>query len=216
MVLIYATKPQASATFARLPGLIKQRSFMFLSRLRLFRIPVTLVLLGLLALSILCIKNIVTSAWQSDQHEEALYLKSPGCFPRKDASEVDQSLPPCRDIMATVTAKPQNTVVDHYHNHGHPKMQLFLTLQYSNGCTQTVGDIYSDMWNSIGIGSQVSVTLWNNQVKEVAANGYSQSIFDEKKWNHTGVSLAPWIVIGLLCSTCLSLLWRLTSNRMIS
>jgi hypothetical protein len=62
---------------------------MVLSRLRLFRIPITLVLLGLLGLSILFIKNSIESAWQSDQQEEALYLKSPNCFTHKDATEVE-------------------------------------------------------------------------------------------------------------------------------
>ena len=183
-----------------------------MSRLRLFRIPVTLILLGLLALSILFIKNIVTSAWQSDQQEEAIYLKSPNCFTHKDPSEVDQSLPPCQNLMATVIAKPQNTVINHRRSGDYPRTHRFFTLQYTNGYTQTVGDITSDMWNSIGVGSQVSVTLWKNQVKEVDANGYSQSIFDERKWNRTASGLVAWIVLGLISSTSLSLLWKLPNS----
>ena len=185
---------------------------MFLSRLRLFRIPATFVLIALIALSIMFIKNGITAAWQSDRQEEALYLKSPNCFTHQDASEVDQSLPPCQNLMATVVVKPQNTVVDHYHFHDYPKTPFLLTLQYTNGYTQTVGDITSDMWNSIPVGSQVSVTLWRNDVKEVAANGYRQSIFDDKKWNQATAGLTPWIFIGLISFACLSLLWKLPNS----
>jgi hypothetical protein len=86
---------------------------MFLLRVSLSRIPITLVLLCLLGLSILFIKNSIESAWQSDRQEEALYLKSPNCFTHRDNSEVNASLPPCQNLMATVIAKPQNMVIDH-------------------------------------------------------------------------------------------------------
>ena len=182
---------------------------MFLSRLRLFRIPISLVFLGLLALSIFFIKNNIDAAWQKDQQEEAVYLRSPNCFPHRDASEVDQSLPPCQNLVATITAKPQNTTIDHRRHGDYPRTHRFFTLQYTNGYTQTVGDIGSDMWNSTPTGSQASVILWRSEVKEVDANGYHQSIFDEKKWNQTAAGLVPWIVLGLISSACLSLLWKL-------
>lgn len=185
---------------------------MFLSRLRFFRIPMSFVFFGLLVLSIIFIKNEITSAWQSDQQEEAIYLKSPNCFTHKDASEVDPNLPPCQNFMATVIAKPQNTVIKHRRACDYPRTHLLLTLQYANGDTQTVGDITADMWNSISVGSQVSIVLWRNEVKEVDANGYHQSLFDEKKWNRTTAGLVPWIIIGLISSACLSLLWKLPSG----
>ncbi len=174
----------------------------------LVRLAATLILLGLLTLSILFIKNIVTATWQGDRQEEALYKKSPGCFPREDPTEVDQSLPPCQDVTATVIAKPQNTVVEHYRYRDYPKTHLLLTLQFANRQTQTVGDIYTDMWHSISIGDPVSVTLWRGQVQEVDAHGFSSPIFDEKKWNKAEAGLWPWIVTALLCSFFISLLWR--------
>jgi hypothetical protein len=182
------------------------------SRLRLFRIPITLALLCLLGLSILFIKNSLESAWQSDRQEEALYLKSPNCFTHRDNSEVDASLPPCQNLTATVIAKPQNTVIDHRRYSNYPRTHRFFTVQYTNGYTQTVGDIDSDMWDSAQIGSQVAVVLWRGQVKEVDANGYHQSIFDEKKWNRTAAGLVPWVVIALVSSACLRLLWKLPNE----
>ena len=183
------------------------------SRLRRFRIPISLALIALIALSILFLKNGITSAWQSDQQEEAIYLKSPNCFTHKDASEVDQSLPPCQNLGATIIAKPQNTVVDHRRSGDYPRTHQFFTLQYTNGYTQTVGDIYSDMWNSTPIGSQVAVVLWRGQVKDVDANGYHQSVYDGKNLTRAAAGLTPWIVIGLVSSACLSLLWKLTNSE---
>ena len=181
------------------------------SRLRRFRIPISLALIALIALSILFLKNGITSAWQSDQQEEAIYLKSPNCFTHKDASEVDQSLPPCQNLGATVIAKPQKTLMEYNHIDGvsHLTTHGSFTLQYTNGYTQTVGDIYSDMWNSTPIGSQVAVVLWRGQVKDVDANGYHQSIYDGKNLTRAAVGLMPWIVIGLVSFACLSLLWKL-------
>ena len=186
---------------------------MFALRSPLVRVAVALALLGLLGVSVLLIKNIVTASWQGDQQEEALYKRSPGCFPRRDPSEVDVSLSPCLNVTQTVTAKPQNTVVDHFRGHDYPKTHRFLTLRDAGGQSQTVGDIYQDMWNSIRVGDQVSVTLWRGQVREVNANGYGSPIFDETEWNRTKTSLWPWVVVALLCSTLLSLLWRLSRGR---
>lgn len=182
---------------------------MIVLRSPLVRIAAGLVLLGLLGVSVLLIKNIVTAAWQGDRQEEALFLRSPGCFPRRDPSEVDASLPPCRNVTLTVIAKPQNTVMDHYRGRDYPKTHRFLTLRDAGGRSQTVGDIYEDMWNSIHVGDPVSVTLWRGQVRRVDANGSSSPIFDETKWNRAEARLWPWIVVGLLCSALLSLLWRL-------
>ena len=189
---------------------------MFILRTPLVRIAITLVLLGLLSLSVVVVKNIITATWQSDRQEGALYKRSPNCFPHQDPSEVDASLPPCQNVMVTVIDKPQNTVVDHYRYHDYPKTHLLLTLQDTNGQTQTVGDIYKDMWNSIHIGDQVSVTLWRNQVREVDANGYSSPIFDPQKWNKAEANLWPWIVVALMCSFSISLLWRLGRIQTIS
>ena len=177
-------------------------------RAPLVRLAVALVLLGLLGVSVLRIKAIVTASWQDDRQEEALYQRSPGCIPRRDPSEVDASLPPCVNVTQTVIAKPQNTTVDHYRGRDYPKTHRRLTLRDAEGRTQTVGDIYEDMWNSIHVGDMVSVTLWRGQVREVDANGYGTPIFDETKWNRAEASLWPWIVVGLLCSALLSLLWR--------
>lgn len=186
---------------------------MFALRSPLVRIAAPLVLLGLLGVSVLFIKNIVTAAWQGDRQEEALYKRSPGCFPHRDPSEVDAGLPPCLNVTQTVTAKPQNTVVDHYKGRDYPKTHRRLTLRDAAGQSQTVGDIYQDMWNSIHVGDQVSVTLWRGRVREVDANGYGSPIFDETKWNRMEASLWPWIAVGLLCSALLSLLWRLGRGR---
>ena len=179
----------------------------------LVRIAAALLLLALLGVSILFIKNIITTTWQDDRQEEALYQRSPGCFPRRDPSEVNTSLPPCVNVTQTVTAKPQNTVVDYYRGHNYPKTHLRLTLRDANGQSQTVGDIYADMWNSIRVGDPVSVTLWRGRVREVNANGYDSPIFDETKWSRAEASLWPWVVVGLLCSAFLSLLWRLGCGR---
>ena len=174
----------------------------------LVRLAAALVLLGLLGVSVLVIKNIVTAAWEGDRQEEALFRRSPGCVPRRDTSEVDASLPPCLSVTQTVIAKPQNTTVDHYRGRDYPKTHRLLTLRDAEGRSQTVGDIYEDMWNSIHVGDPVSVTLWRGQVREVDANGYGTPIFDETKWRRAEASLWPWIVVGLLCSALLSLLWR--------
>ena len=179
----------------------------------LFRIAGTLALLGLLGVSVLFIRNIVTAAWQGDRQEDALYKRSPGCFPRRDPSEVDPGLPPCLSVLETVTAKPQNTTVDHYRGQDYSKTHRLLTLRDAEGQSQTVGEIYEDMWNSIHVGDQVSVTLWRGQVREVEANGYGSPILDETKWNRAEAGLWPWVVVGLLCSASLSLMWRLGRSR---
>ena len=179
----------------------------------LVRVAVTLALLGLLGVSVLLIKNSVTASWQGDRQEGALYKRSPGCFPRRDPSEVDAALPPCQAVTRTVTAKPQNTVADYRGGRNYPTTHRFLTLRDAGGQSQTVGDIYEDMWNTIHVGDQVSVTLWRGQVREVNANGYGSPIFDETEWNRTKASLWPWIVVALLCSTLLSLLWRRGRGR---
>lgn len=179
----------------------------------LFRTALTLGLLGLLVLSIFSLSNIVSASWRSDRQEGALYKRSPGCFPRLDPSQVDATLPPCRSVTRIVTAKPQNTVVDSYRGRDYPKTRRFLTLRDADGQSQTVGDIYADMWNSIRVGDLVSVTLWRGQVREVSANGSSSPIFDETQWNHVTAELWPWAIIALLCSASLSLLWRLSRGQ---
>jgi hypothetical protein len=187
---------------------------MLVFRSPLVRIAATALLLGLIGFSGMSIKNIATVTWQSDQQEEALYKRSPNCFPHRDPSEVDQSLSPCQDVTATVIAKPQNTVINHYRSRDYPKTHLLLTLQYANGQTQTVGDIYTDMWQSLKIGDQVSVTVWRSQVRDVAANGYSSIIVDEKKWNRAFASLWPWGITIVLCSLLIGLLWKFGRERM--
>lgn len=179
----------------------------------LARITLTLGLLGLLGLSIFFISNIITATWRSDRQEGALYKRSPGCFPRLDPSQVDATLPPCRSVTQTVTAKTQNTTVDHYQGHDYPKTRRFLTLRDAEGQSQTVGSIYEDMWNSIRVGDPASVTLWRGQVREVSANGSSCPIFDETKWNQATAGLWLWIIVGLLSAASLSLLWRLGRDR---
>jgi hypothetical protein len=115
----------------------------------LLRAGITFVLAGLLITSIVCMKNIVTSTWQGQQREDALYNRSPNCGGTSDASNIDPSLPPCQKITASVISKPQYTTVDHRRYHDYVRAHRQLTLQFSNGRTQTVGDIYEDMWNSI-------------------------------------------------------------------
>ena len=186
-----------------------------MSRLRRFRILISLALITLIALSILFLKNGITSAWQSDQQEEAIYLKSPNCFTHRDGSEVDQSLPPCQNLTATVIAKPHKTLMEYSRSKGGSQLTTHgsFTLQYTNGYTQTIGEIDSDMWNSAPIGSQVAVTLWRGEVKKVEASGYHQSIYDGKNLTRAAAGLTPWIVIGLVSSACLSLLWKLTNSK---
>ena len=186
---------------------------MFALRSPLVRIAVTLALLGLLGVSVLLITNIVTAAWQSERQEEALYKRSPGCFPRRDPSEVDAGLPPCLNVTQTVTAKPQNTVSDYRRGRDYPKTHLLLTLRDAEGRSQTVGDIYQDMWNSIRVGDQVSVTVWRGQVREINANGYNSPIFDAMKWKRAEASLWPWIIVGLLCSSLVISLWSVGRSR---
>jgi len=96
---------------------------MFALRSPLVRIGITLVLLGLLGVSVLLIKNIVTAAWQDDRQEEALYQRSPGCFPRRDPSEVNANLPsdgavPCGRLL--IVSRSQGGVwVTRYYDRDH-------------------------------------------------------------------------------------------------
>lgn len=161
----------------------------------------------------LFIKNIVATTWQADKQEEALYHKSPNCFPQQDSSDVDQSLSPCQNVTARVVAKPQNTVVDHYRSRDYPTTHLRLTLQLPEGQTQTVGDIHSDMWQSIHIGDPVSVIVWRQEVRSIDANGYSVSVFDHTKLNQATASTWHWIIVALLCFFALSLLWGFSRRR---
>ena len=186
---------------------------MLAMRSPLLRLPATLILLVLLGVSVFCIKNIIAKAWRKDRQEEARYLRAPNCFPMSDQSPVDASLPPCENVTWRVTAKPQNTTIDHYRFHDYPKTHCLLTLDDGRGETQTVGDIHQDMWGSIKIGDQVSVKLWQNRVREVTANGYSSTIFDDRDWHQASTALWPWVILGLVCSGCLSLLWRLGRGR---
>ena len=110
-------------------------------------------------------------------------------------------------------AKPQNTVIDHYRSRDYPKTHLLLTVRYANGQTQTLGDIYTDMWQSIRAGDPISVTIWRSQVKRVEANGYSSIIVDEKKWNKAETSLWPWAIVIVLCSFLITLLWKWGRER---
>ena len=168
-----------------------------------------LCLLGLLGLSILFIKNIVTADWRNDQEEMAQYQRSPGCFPHQETTQVDPSLPPCRNEAMTVSAKSQNTTVDHRRSGDYTRVRRFFTLQSAAGPPQTVGDIYEDLWNSVRAGDQVSVTSWRDKVREVSANGYSESINDPQEWDRLSIRLLPWVCLGLLCSALLSLQWHL-------
>jgi len=179
----------------------------------LVRIPSTIVLFGLLVLSVVTIKNIVTTEFQGIAQEGNLYKRSPNCVPLQDSSEVDPSLSPCQNVMATVIAKPQNTVSDFRGYRNYPKTHLLLTLQNVNGQSQTVGDIQNDMWNSIHVGDQVTVEVWRGQIKSVSTNGYSSSIIDKQKANASVRRLWPWIVMALVSSSLLSILWGTNRNR---
>ena len=176
----------------------------------LVRIPSTIVLFGLLVLSVVTIKNIVTTEFQGIAQEGNLYKRSPNCVPLQDSSVVDPSLSPCQNVMATVIAKPQNTVTNF---RGYPTTHLLLTLQDINGQPQTVGDIQNDMWNSIHVGDQVTVEVWRGQIKSVSTNGYSSSIVDKQKANASVRRLWPWIVMALVSSSLLSILWGTNRNR---
>ena len=186
-----------------------------MSRLRQFRILISLALIILITLSIVCVRNRTVSVWQNYQQKDAIYLKSPNCVMHTDGSEVDQSLPPCQNLGATVIAKPHKTLMEYNHIDGvsHLTTHGSFTLQYTNGYTQTIGEIDSGMWNSAPIGSQVTVTLWHGQVKEVEANGYHQSIYEGKNLTRAASGLTPWIIIGLVSFVCLSLLWILTNSE---
>ena len=180
-------------------------------RAPLLRIPMTLVLVGLIGFSILDMKNIEATsaqAWQKNMREQELYQKAPNCFPHRDASQVDQSLPPCQNVMATVVSKPQKAGGNPLRYHAQPITHLFLTLQFSDGSIQTVGTIYKDMWHSIRVGDQVSVTLWSRQVEEVEANGYRSPIIDTTGWDRGFVRLLPWLAVVLLCLFFISRLWN--------
>lgn len=166
-------------------------------------------LLSLLGLSILVIKNGITAGWQDDRQEMALYQRSPGCSPHQDPVQVDPSLSPCWNGAMTVSAKSQNTIVNHRRSGDYPIVHRFFTLQSSAGQAQTVGSINEDFWNSVRVGDQVSVIQWRDKVREVRTNGYSESIIDMQNWNLLEARLLPWVCLGLLCSALLSLQWHL-------
>lgn len=176
----------------------------------LVRIPVTLVLFGLLVLSVLAIKNIVTTAFRGVEQEGSLYRRSPNCGAHSDSSEVNPALSPCQNILATVIAKPQNTV-PRYRND--PRTHLLLTLQDVNGQSQTVGDIYQDMWNSVHIGDQVSVQIWRSKIQKVSVNGYSSPITDKQEENNFTGHVWPWIVTALISFSLIGILWRSDRSR---
>jgi hypothetical protein len=50
-------------------------------------------------------------------------------------------------------------------------------------------------------------------VRDVAANGYSSIIMDEKKWNKAIASLWPWGITIVLCSLLIGLLWKFGRER---
>lgn len=177
-------------------------------RMPFVRIGVTVALIGLLCLSVLMIKNVVTVGWQNLQREDALYRKSPNCMATTDPVLVDHNLPPCQDFNAAIVAKPQETVVYHGRISNHVVTHRRLTLRFDNGQMRTVGNIYEDMWNSIAIGNQVSVKYWHGQVREVNANGYHCSVDQPVKYGKSATALAVWMVIGFVYSFCLSFMWR--------
>lgn len=172
------------------------------------RLPATLLLLGLLAVSILCLKNIVTAAWSNDQQEEARYLRAPNCFPTREASEVDNTLPACQFSSETVVAKLQTTTIHHRRSGDYPSTDRRLALRDGNGNTQTVGDIYVDLWNSVQVGDPVSVTLWKNQIRAVAANGHNESILDGRPLKRAEAALWPWIITVGTYALFLGILWN--------
>ena len=179
----------------------------------LVRIPITLVLFGLLVLSIVSIKNIVTTTFRGIHVEGDLYRHSPNCGAHSDSSEIDPALSPCQNVMATVIAKPQNTTSHFGRYRNYPTTHLLLTLQDVNGQSQTVGNIYQDMWNSIHIGDQVSVQIWRSQIHEVSVNGYSSPIVDKQEENNFTGHLWPWIVTALFSFSLIGILWRSGRSR---
>jgi hypothetical protein len=181
----------------------------------ILRIVITFALIFLLVTSIVSLKKIVTSTWQGQQRDDALYNKSPNCGGPSDSSNIDTSLPPCQNTTASVIAKPQYTTVDHRRYRDYVKAHRQLTLQFSNGRTQTVGDIYEDMWNSITLGEHISVVIWRGQVMAVNANGDSSPITDPKEWNGFEASLIRWGILAIVCVAGLSLLWRANRRRMV-
>ena len=56
-------------------------------------------------------------------------------------------------------------------------------------------------------------STWRNDAKAVEANGYRQSIFDERKWNQSVTGLTPWLVLAFVSFACLALLWKLPEDR---
>lgn len=179
-------------------------------RAPLIRTVMILSFAGLIAFSILRVKNIETTSAQASQEnmrKQAFSEKAPNCLPHRDASQVDQSLPPCQSVTAIVVAKPQKPDGDPLRSYAHPRVKLLLTLRFSDGSFQTVGSIYKDMWNTLRVGDQVSVTVWGTQVEDVKANGYSCPIIYMTGWDGGIIRLLPWLALVLLCSYCISRLW---------
>lgn len=174
----------------------------------LFRPLATVILVVILAVSVLLVKNNITAMFQQSQQESDRYTHSPGCMPNQDQSQVNPSLPPCREITVAVIAKPENTTVDHFRYHDYSETHRQLTLRDSTGRTETVGDINEDMWNSVRIGDNISAQIWQGKVVDVSADGYSDSIFDEKSENASMSRADVWGIAAIACITLLRLLWR--------
>lgn len=177
------------------------------ARRPLVRLALTPVLLGLLAVSVLGISSTVTANWQAGLQEATLFTRSPGCVPPRDPAQIDPSLPPCRDETRTVTAKSQSGVMARGQAHDYARAHRFLTLRDAGGGSQTAGDIYEDMWNSVRVGDSVSVTLWRGKAQRVSANSYSSPISDPAQFGRLEAGLWPWAVTGLLGSSGLFYLW---------
>lgn len=182
-------------------------------RMPFVRVGLTVVFIGLFCLSVLMIKTIVTRTWQGEQREEALYLKSPNCFSHNDPTEVDNRLPPCQDFTAIVVAKPHGAVAHNNGTNSSYMKHLQLTLKFPNGTTLTVGDIYQDKWDAIHIGDTAAIKYWHGHVREVNVNGEVSSILDMSRLSKPGPALLSWMVIGFVCSFCLSFMWRKPSAQ---
>lgn len=165
------------------------------------RIPLTLMLLVILAASCWVGYRAAVASWSSNLQDSADFARAPGCM---KGADVDTSLPPCMNVPMTVVSKTSHKEHSDVNASGQ-RLAFDLTLRGPNGQTTRYEDVYENFWDDVQPGETIAAITWEGRVQELDSSNEHYPVFSPSpRTSRLFCALlvciaAGFLSIGILC-----------------